>query len=376
MKNKISMLIFLSGLSMMINTLPGEPNSDSQSIVSQDGSHRSPHLPHDKHHKHHSHHKPSDQPGDTKPHHHLHIVEKFEEVEENVKHTVTDLLHKQKKSDRPRSLSHNDVSHQSSGSLTFNQHNSPSENDYLNLSTKVYPKYNGYYTNTLNPDTSSLPMYKLVNSGQAAQNIDMIICTNTKTNEDKTILFSSNSEYKRERYIVILDNQNQHIFTIENDATESDETPQDALQRKKSVEKLKELKAALSSSSNPDNPSNPQSENQSPTQERIDTILKKLKTDSQPTSPRPQDQVNEIPQEQKVQQTPDEISIKSTAQQQYTPVKKFTPLNRKKYRYTVIGVGFFAACCILAYKYNAAFAKLLDTIYAQCSNLIPRYSQH
>ena len=103
--------------------------------------------------------------------------------------------------------------------------------------------------------------------------------------------------------------------------------------------------------------------------------VEKTSTNSYPTYALIKDNTNTVVFAIKLQQLEkttkeektDTISKKSTSQ-------RFNKNHGRDPKYTAIGVAFFITCVALAYKYNKlpdAFAKILDTFFAQCYNLVP-----
>lgn len=139
------------------------------------------------------------------------------------------------------------------------QPNSPRKQE--NTTEKILT---GHYTDELDRYTQTLPIHTLIESTPALNNADYISYKNNKTNKLNTILFHSDKEYKKERYIIVFSNSGNENFIsnaeTENfileinpdDATNLEKTPQDTLQRQQSIETLKKLRSKLSNSSSSD----------------------------------------------------------------------------------------------------------------------------
>lgn len=79
-----------------------------------------------------------------------------------------------------------------------------------------------------------------------------------------------------------------------------------------------------------------------------------------------------------LQKIPSEITNDNTIDLKLTP-QKIARQNKINPRSALIGIVFFACCIGVAYQYNKlpdAFAKLLDSFFAQCNNLIPSSFAH
>lgn len=237
-----------------------------------------------------------------------------------------------------------------SSSSSSSQPNSPREqidnNPQQNQQKTTKNILTGHYANELNAYTRTLPIHRLINS-VTQNNIDGISYKNNQTNKLETILFHSDVEYKKERYIIVFNNSenenwisnaSNENFILEitpDDATKTEETAQDTLLRQKSIETLKKLKNSYSSSSNSSN---------SDTEKKQETSI--TENNIQPS------QVD-VDQEQEIKNT------------------KSIPDNNRSFQRTFMRVSFIAICIAFAYKYNNAFSQYIDNFCAQCKNFIP-----
>lgn len=251
-------------------------------------------------------------------------------------------------------------------------------------------KITGTFTNDLHQD---IPLCTYVNSKDINNAYSEITYESEGT--EKTITIECQATYNQEKYIIVTENiegiNKKYAIVMQTESQDSEKASQalDLLAQDAAYSDTEDKEDIIiietqdflidNTDATPMSPDN--SKQDVSTQQETENIIIEdiFATETQNSSTDNTNQGINSQEDSKNKDIEEQI-IDITPEQASSAWNKKSPgSNGRNPKYTVIGATFLAFCIALAYKYDKlpdVFAKLLDSIFAQCNNLIPSRFTH